>query len=67
MENKTPGQNNYYHYPYRAFDGQNKIVYFRFVTRRAIIFLYCPGNILLILPGLYVTNHLTLIYVYDMS
>ena len=26
-----------YYYPYRAFDGQNKIVYSRFVTRRAII------------------------------
>ena len=32
-----------------------------------ILYKYCPGNILLILPGLYVTNHLTLIYVYDMS
>ena len=47
-----------YYYPYMAFGGHNKIVYStRFVTRRAI---------LLILPGLYVTNHLTLIYVYDM-
>ena len=46
-----------YNYPYRAYGGQNKIVYStRFVTRRAIS---------LILPGLYVTNHLTLIYVYD--
>ena len=26
------------YYPYRAFDGQNKIVYSRFVTRRAIFF-----------------------------
>ena len=43
------------YYPYRAFGGQNKIVYsMHFV-------------ILLILPRLYVTNHLTLIYVYDMS
>ena len=28
----------YNYYPYRAFGGQNKIVYFRFVTRRAIFF-----------------------------
>ena len=50
---------NVYYYPYRAFGGQSKIVYStRFVTRRAI---------LLILPGLYLTNRLTLIYVYDMS
>ena len=49
--------NKYYYYPYRAFGGQNKIVYsMRFVTRRAIISL---------LPGLYVTYHLILIYVYD--
>ena len=46
------------YYPYRAFGGQNKIVYStRFVKRRAI---------LLRLSGLYVTNHLTLNYVYDM-
>ena len=32
-----------YHYPYRAFGGQNKIVYStRFVTRREIILLL-PG------------------------
>ena len=37
--------NKYYYYPYRAFGGQNKIVYSTcFVTRRAI---------LLILPGQY--------------
>ena len=41
--------NKFHYYPYRAFGGQNKIVYStRFVTRRAI---------LLILSGLYVTNH----------
>ena len=35
--------NNHDHYPYRAFGGQNKIVYStRFVTRRAIILLL-PG------------------------
>ena len=49
----------YNYYPYRAFGGQNKIMYsMRSVTRKAI---------LLLLPKLYVTNHLTLIYVYDMS
>ena len=38
----------YYYYPYRAFGGQNKIVYStRFVTRRAI---------LSILPGQYYNN-----------
>ena len=58
---------NYYYYPYRAFGGQNKIVYSTCFVRRAIFFKYCPGNIFLILPRLYVTNHLTLIYVYDMS
>ena len=46
----------YNYYPYKAFGGQNKIVYStRLVTRRAII----------LLPGVHVTNHLTLIYVYD--
>ena len=48
-----------YYYPYRAFGGQNKIVYSPRFVRRAIFFEYCPGNIFLILPGLYVTNHLT--------
>ena len=34
-----------YYYPYRAFGGQNKIVYStRFVTRRAIFFLILPGQ-----------------------
>ena len=55
------------YYPYRAFGGQNKIVYSTRFVRRAILFKYCPGNIFLILPRLYVTNHLTLLYVYDMS
>ena len=36
--------NNQYYYPYRAFGGQNKIVYSKcFVTRRAII-LSLPGQ-----------------------
>ena len=48
-----------YYYPYRAFGGQNKIVYSTRFVRRAILFKYCPGNIFLILPGLNVTNHLT--------
>ena len=48
------------YYPYRAFGGQNEIVYYTG-------FLIFPGQYFLILPGLYVTNHLTLIYVYDMS
>ena len=48
-----------YYYPYRAFGDQNKIVYSTRFVRRAIFFKYCPGNIFLILPGLYVTNHLT--------
>ena len=48
-----------YYYPYRAFGGQNKIVYSTRFVRRAIFFKYWPGNIFLILPGLYVTNHLT--------
>ena len=31
---------DYYYYPYRAFGGQNKIVYStRFVTRRAILLI----------------------------
>ena len=30
--------NKQYYYPYRAFCGQNKIEYSRFVTRRAIFF-----------------------------
>ena len=51
--------NNINYYPYRAFGGQNKIVYSPRFVRRAIFFEYCPGNIFLILPGLYVTNHLT--------
>ena len=33
-----------HYYPYRAFDGQNKIVYSPFVTRRAIFFLILPGQ-----------------------
>ena len=33
-----------YYYPYRAFGGQNKIVYSRFVTRRAIFFLILAGQ-----------------------
>ena len=49
----------YNYYPYRAFGGQNKIVYSTRFARRAMFFKYCPGNIFLILPGLYVTNHLT--------
>ena len=49
----------YNYYPYRAFGGQNKIVYSTRFVRRAILFKYCPGNIFLILPGLNVTNHLT--------
>ena len=48
-----------YYYPYRAFGGQNKIVYSTRFVRRAIFFKYCPGNIFSILPGLYVPNHLT--------
>ena len=53
-----PTRNQNY-YPYIAFGDQNKIVYsMRFVTRRGI---------LLLLPGLYVTNHSTLISVYDLS
>ena len=56
---KNCSSNILYYYPYRAFGGQNKIVYStHFVTRRAII---------LLLPGLHVSNHLTLIYVYDLS
>ena len=47
------------HYPYRAFGCQNKIVYSARFVRKAILFKYCPGNIFLILPELYVTNHLT--------
>ena len=51
-----------YYYPYRAFGGQNEIV-------------LCDGGknniiaqaIISLLPGLHVTNHLTLIYVYDLS
>ena len=45
------------YYPYRAFGGQNKIVYSTRFVRRAIFFEYCPGNIFLILPGLNVPNH----------
>ena len=56
-----------YYYPYRAFGGQNKIVYStRFVTRRANNIIIARA-IILLLPGLHVTNHLTLIYVYDLS
>ena len=57
----------YNYYPYRAFGGQNEIVYSTRFVRRAIFFEYCPGNIFLILPVLYVTNHLKLVYDYDMS
>ena len=49
----------YNYYPYRAFGGQNKIMYSTRFVRRAIFFKYCPGNIFSILPGLNVTNHLT--------
>ena len=36
-----------HYYPYRAFGSQSKIVYsMRFVTRRAILLIYCPGNII---------------------
>ena len=39
--------NNFHYYPYRAFCGQNKIVYSTcFVTRRAISYKYYPGNII---------------------
>ena len=38
--------NNKYYYPYRAFGGQNKIMYStRFVTRRAILLFFDLGNI----------------------
>ena len=55
----TTPSNIPYYYPYRAFGGQNKIVYSTRFVRRAIFFQYCPGNIFSILPGLYVPNHLT--------
>ena len=35
----------HHYYPYRAFGGQNKIVYSTRFVRRAIFFKYCPGNI----------------------
>ena len=41
--------NKLYYYPYRAFGGQNKIVYSKLCDKE--------GNIFLILPELYVTNH----------
>ena len=34
--------NIFYYYPYRAFGGQNKIVYSTRFVRRTIFFEYCP-------------------------
>ena len=41
---QCPEYNIPYYYPYRAFGGQNKILYSTRFVRRAIFFLILPGQ-----------------------
>ena len=55
-----------YYYPYKAFGDQKNRVFHALCDKKGNI-INIVRAILLISPGLYETNHVTLIYVYDMS